>query len=187
MASWLTHAFLAGALGKSQPFHIRTTRFWVLSIVCSIVPDADVLGYAWGIEYSHVLGHRGLMHSLCFAFGLAMLTVVWGFPGIPRGSKTWWILVTHFFLVTASHGVLDALTNGGLGVAFFAPFDNTRYFFPWTPIVVSPIGADFFGLRGLQVIASEVLFVWAPIMLIAKGVVFLRNKRIKWRGGESAK
>ena len=70
MASWLTHAFLAGALGTDQPFHIRTTRFWVFSIFCSIVPDADVLGYAWGIEYSHVLGHRGLMHSLCFAFGL---------------------------------------------------------------------------------------------------------------------
>ena len=112
---------------------------------------------------------------------------MWGFPGIPRGSKTWWVLVTHFFLVTASHGVLDALTNGGLGVAFFAPFDNTRYFFPWTPIVVSPIGADFFGLRGLHVITSEVLFVWVPIMLIAKGVVFLRNTRMKWRGCESAK
>jgi len=125
MASWLTHAFLAGALGKAQPFHIRTTRFWVLSIFCSIVPDVDILGYAWGIEYSHVLGHRGLMHSLC--------------------------------------------------VAFFAPFDHTRYFFPWTPIVVSPIGADFFGLRGLHVIASEVLFVWVPIMLIAKGVVFLKK------------
>jgi len=73
------------------------------------------------------------------------------------------------------------------GWRFFAPFDHTRYFFPWTPIVVSPMGADFFGLRGLQVITSEVLFVWAPIMLIALGVVFLRNKRIKWRGCESAK
>jgi inner membrane protein len=37
-------------------------------------------------------------------------------------------------VATASHGILDAFTNGGLGVAFFAPFDKTRYFFPVTPM-----------------------------------------------------
>ena len=42
------------------------------------------------------------------------------------------------FLAIASHGLLDAFTDGGLGVAFFAPFDSTRYFFPVTPIEVSP-------------------------------------------------
>jgi hypothetical protein len=47
---------------------------------------------------------------------------------------------TFFFLATASHGLLDAMTDGGLGVAFFSPFDKHRYFFPWTPIRVSPIG-----------------------------------------------
>jgi hypothetical protein len=25
------------------------------------------------------------------------------------------------FVVTASHGILDAMTDGGLGIAFFAP------------------------------------------------------------------
>ncbi len=52
-------------------------------------------------------------------------------------QKVWLFL----FVATISHGILDALTDGGLGVAFFAPFVNTRYFFPWTPIKVSPIGA----------------------------------------------
>lgn len=178
MASWFTHAFVAGALGKAQPREIQTTRFWVLSVFCSIVPDADVLGYFYGIDYGHVLGHRGFMHSLSFAMGLAMLTVLWGFPKVVRGSKTWWILVTHFFLVTASHGVLDALTNGGLGVAFFAPFDNTRYFFPWTPIVVSPLGPGFFGLRGVKVIISEFVIVWVPILIIAKSIIYVQKRRV---------
>ena len=44
----------------------------------------------------------------------------------------------------ASHGVLDALTDGGPGVAFLAPFDDTRYFFPWRPIRVSPLWRGFF-------------------------------------------
>jgi inner membrane protein len=53
--------------------------------------------------------------------------------------------------------VLDAMTNGGLGVAFFAPFDTTRYFFPWRPITVSPIGVgSFFTHRGALVVLSEI-------------------------------
>jgi len=107
-------------------------------MICSIVPDVDVLGFIWGIEYGHVLGHRGFLHFFSFALILALVTVFSGFSEVSRGSKTWWLLILHFILVTASPGVLDAMTNGGLGVAFFSPFDHTRYFFPWTPIVVSP-------------------------------------------------
>jgi inner membrane protein len=52
--------------------------------------------------------------------------------------------------VKASHGILDAMTDGGLGVAFFSPFDDTRCFFPFRPIKVSPIGLSFFSC-GLDV------------------------------------
>jgi len=55
---------------------------------------------------------------------------------------------------------LDAMTDGGLGVAFFAPFDNHRYFLPWTPIRVSPTGVGrFFTDRGLVVLQSELLWI----------------------------
>ena len=67
-------------------------------------------------------------------------------------------------LATASHGVLDALTDGGLGVAFFSPFDNTRYFFPWRPLEVSPISITrFFSEGGGEVLRSEFKFVWLPL------------------------
>ena len=83
----------------------------------------------------------------------------------PSVARLW----VFFFLATASHGVLDAMTDGGLGVAFFAPLSDTRYFFPWRPIVVSPIGvAEFFGPRGLRVLWSELGWVWLP-----SAVVFL--------------
>jgi hypothetical protein len=52
MVSWLTHAFVAGALGKAQVSHVRTTRFWMWSIICSVLPDADVLGLFLGIRSS---------------------------------------------------------------------------------------------------------------------------------------
>ena len=58
------------------------------------------------------------------------------------------------FVSTLSHGLLDMLTNGGLGVALFVPMSNERYFFPWRPITVSPIGLSRFvsawGLRVLR-------------------------------------
>src|SRR5215831_7502105 len=59
---------------------------------------------------------------------------------LPRGAAGIgrFALFAYLFLATASHGVLDAMTNGGLGVAFFSPFDTTRYFLPWRPIRVSP-------------------------------------------------
>lgn len=179
MASWFTHVLVAGALGKTQHPGVRTTRFLMLSIICSVFPDVDVLGLIWGIEYGHVLGHRGVMYSLCFALILALVTVVTGFSGVLRGSKTWWLLVLHFFLVTALHGVLDAMTNGGLGVAFFAPFENSRYFFPWTPIEVSPIGAGFFGMQGLRVLSSEILYVWLPILIVANAMSLFQKPTMK--------
>jgi inner membrane protein len=69
------------------------------------------------------------------------------------------------------------MTDGGLGIAFFAPFDNTRYFFPFHPIKVSPIGLSFFSARGLDVIWSELLWVCIPATIIACAVLFYRNLR----------
>ena len=83
------------------------------------------------------------------------------YRGKPAAAMTG--LFLYFFLCTASHGVLDAMTNGGLGVAFFSPFDTTRYFFPMRPFLVSPIGiSEFFSAYGVQVLASEASWIWLP-------------------------
>ncbi len=81
-------------------------------------------------------------------------------------------------LITASHGLLDAFTNGGKGVGFFIPFDNRRYFLPWHPIQVSPIGFAFFSREGLPVLLSEMLWVWLPTVAVVVPVLLYR----RWRG-----
>jgi inner membrane protein len=87
------------------------------------------------------------------------------------------MLIAHFSFVTASHGMLDAMTDGGLGVAFFAPFDNARYFFPWRPILVSPIGiAQFFSGYGLDVLLSEFVWIWVPA-----GMVWLISQIVRMK------
>ncbi len=176
MASAFAHGLLAVALGKMWGWRDPPVRFWVLSIICSLVPDIDVVGWSLGIPYDDMWGHRGLTHSLGFAFLLSVLVVRVGFPSVKVLSRHGWILLTHFFLVTVFHGVLDALTDGGLGVAFFAPFDNTRYFFPWTPIKVSPLGIqEFFSSWGLQVLASEFIWIWLPVLSISAFVAVYRR------------
>ena len=64
-----------------------------------------------------------------------------------------------------SHPLSDMHTNGGLGVALWWPIDTGRYFFPWRPIEVSPFGiGNFIDLRGLKVLASEVVVMWLPLL-----------------------
>jgi len=171
MASAFSHALVAFAIGRSHRWTVDPQRFWLLSIACSILPDLDVLAFTIGIPYEHVLGHRGLTHSLFFAFIMGIGIVRIGFPHIGLLSLHSWKLVAHFSIVTASHGVLDAFTNGGLGVAFFAPFENSRYFFPWTPVRVSPIGiGSFFSERGIRVLESELVWIGMPVGVWLAGI-----------------
>jgi len=175
MASVFSHAAVVLAIGKFLASRPMPPRFWWISILCSILPDADILSFAFGIDYGSLLGHRGLTHSLSFAVMLSVIVVRVWFKDVQAWSRTWWVLIAQFFLVTASHGMLDAMTDGGLGVAFFAPFDNTRYFFPWRPVLVSPIGiAPFFSRYGLDVLLSELVWIWLPV-----GMVILVTMTIK--------
>ncbi len=139
-----------------------TRRAIPAGIVASVLPDADVVAFAFGIPYEHVLGHRGFTHSIAFAAIVAAAGTL-----VTRTQTRRLATFVFLFICAMSHGVFDALTDGGLGVAFFAPFSSERYFFPWTPIRVSPIGAGFFSARGMETLASELLWVWLPLAVVA--------------------
>ena len=83
MPTIVTHGFFAALLGKSFAAGQMPARFWLLSPLCSILPDADVLGFPLGISYDNVLGHRGLSHSLAFALVLSLIA---SFLALPRVS-----------------------------------------------------------------------------------------------------
>ena len=173
MASLFSHAAAALAIGACFARPGVPKRVWALGACAAMLPDADVAAFALGIPYEHMLGHRGLTHSLLFAAALAaILALAAGtITGMSRGAL--WL---YLFLAAASHGALDALTNGGLGVAFLAPFDGHRFFFPFRPIQVSPIGiARFFTARGWAVIRSELVWVWLPSALLAAGALTVRR------------
>jgi inner membrane protein len=167
MASAFSHAAAALSIGACFYRPGIPKRLWIVGAVCSVVPDLDVIGFGFGIRYGDFWGHRGFTHSLFFAGLLAALSIFLAFRDeIPSASRFY--LWTYLFLATASHGLLDSITDGGLGVAFFSPFNNDRYFLPWRPVRVSPIGVErFFTDRGLAVIQSELLWIWLPGALLA--------------------
>jgi inner membrane protein len=176
MASAISHAVAALSIGTCFYRPDMSKRVWVAGIVCSVLPDLDVIGFRFGIRYGDFWGHRGFTHSLVFAAILAGAVAAVVFRRGPFGIERF-ALFAYLFLATASHGVLDAMTNGGLGVAFFSPFDNRRYFLPWRPILVSPIAVTrFFSPRGYAILRSELLWIWLPAILFGSMALMLRRK-----------
>lgn len=160
MPTIITHAIVPLAAGLAlRPVGI-STGVLVTGVILSMLPDADAIGFQYGINYADTLGHRGASHALVVAAGVALTLTACLFSAKP------FLVFTFLFVAMASHGVLDAFTNGGLGPALFWPLDDARVFAPVTPIEVSPIGRAFFSQRGLDVLKSEVVWVWGPVILI---------------------
>lgn len=161
-----SHAIAALALGAGFYRPDVPRHLWATGVVYAMLPDADVIGFGFGIHYGDLLGHRGLTHSLAFAVLLAAATVAVAYR---HGAGGLGPIGTFAFLAlaAASHGFLDAFTDGGLGIAFFSPFDPTRYFFPWRPIAVAPIGiAGLLRPAMARVVVSELTWVWGPSLLV---------------------
>jgi inner membrane protein len=175
MPTPFTHAVIAAGLGQAGAREWRSDwRFWCVAVFCAVLPDIDVLGFLLGINYHDLWGHRGMTHSLLFAAIVAavMTAIFW------RHDRKRWTMLFLLFAITASHGIFDAMTDGGLGIAFFSPFDTRRYFFLWRPIHVSPIRAGrFFSNRGWYVLSHEMLEIWIPVLIVSLCVWLLRRKK----------
>lgn len=173
MASLLSHPaaplVVAALLGPSKV----SRRLVLAAAAASILPDLDVVGYWLGIPYDHPFGHRGFTHSI--AFGILL-----GLVAIPFAARLDATPHTVFFLVALSaisHGMLDAMTDGGLGVALLWPFSDNRFFLPWRPIQVTPMRIDgLFSREGLRIVGSEIAVIWLPTIVIG-GLAWLYAKK----------
>lgn len=179
MPSAFAHAFSAYAFNSVYAETFRNPRVWIAGMICAAIPDADVISFSLGIPYESLWGHRGITHSLFFSalFGIVIAFIFFR----KRNGKNQLIIASYLALCTASHGILDAMTTGGEGVALFAPWDLERYFLPWQVIKVSPIGIEkFFSEWGLRVIVSEFIWVGIPGLILiglARIVRLIKSKK----------
>jgi inner membrane protein len=144
---------------RARAATVSAVAFWS---AVSLLPDLDVIGFSFGVRYANPWGHRGATHSLAIAalVGVAGGLVARRFAKPPLRTG---IMIA---LVLASHAVLDTMTDGGLGCALFWPFDRTRYFAPWRPIPVAPIGFGFLSPVGVAIALTE-LVLFAPLLVFA--------------------
>jgi inner membrane protein len=164
MATPLSHLAVPLALTAALGPDLVTPGLMALAIVCVVLPDLDALGLWLGIPYDHPFGHRGFTHSLPFSAVLAGAGSLLAPAVGAQPAVAFWVL----FVSGASHGLLDGMTNGGLGIAFFSPFSHRRHFLPWRVIEVSPLRPSaLFSQRGLRVLRSEVRWVWIPCGVLA--------------------
>lgn len=163
MPTIFTHAVVPLALGLALGRGTLSPRLLAAGVLATIAPDFDTIAFKLGIAYADPFGHRGASHSLAIAL----------LVGVLGASISPWLRTTRvrafWFLAfcTASHPLLDALTNGGLGVALLWPWSHERFFAPWRPIAVSPIGAGFFSARGVAVLWSELQWIGFPCAMLA--------------------
>lgn len=162
------------AAGRSALNKSVSWWFWILTAACAMIPDADVIGFGFGIKYGDMFGHRGFTHSIVFALILGAFAAFIA-ERFLQTEISFTKLFVYFALVTFSHPLLDMLTNGGSGVALFAPFCNDRYFFARRPIEVSPIGIRFFSERGFEVVLSEIIWVWFPAFAVLFTALIIRK------------
>ncbi len=163
MATIISHPAVPLALGLALGRERIPGRLLEFGVLASILPDLDVAAFRLGISYGDMFGHRGFTHSIFFALVIGLV-----FSRCSKiGRERPWVVFLFVAFSCISHGLLDAMTNGGYGVGFFSPFNGERYFASWTPIEVSPIGAAFFSPRGMAVLRSELTAVWLPCGLFA--------------------
>jgi inner membrane protein len=173
MPTILSHPAVPLAIGLGFGSDVLPKRLLLAGVVGSILPDLDILAFYFGIPYDNVFGHRGFSHSF-FAAALVALLGACAY----RMLRTSFIKAFAFLLVsTASHGILDAFTDGGRGIAFLWPWSVNRYFAPFRPIRVSPIGiSPFFSEGGIAVLLSELLWIWLPCALAYAALTAYRGR-----------
>lgn len=157
-------------------------RLYLVSLFCSALPDVDgVITRLSAILFclrlnGMLLSHRGFSHSLLFALivGIAAALSARSFLQYEKAVS---LLILYFFTITASHGFIDALTNGGEGVMFFAPFYGGRYLFPFAPVPAASLRV-WLGTQGLITFVREVLWIWLPLTVMYGGLQLLRKRKV---------
>ena len=168
MASAVSHFVIGATL--ALPFTgipsikktVRPAGLMFAAGVLAVAPDLDTAFHGI-IPYTHFLGHRGFVHSPFFSFVVAAILSLL-FYAVARNLGFVAILgiTASFTLALASHGILDAMTDAGLGVMLLYPFSEERIFLPWRPFYAPPIKFSSISYEKVQMmIRSELPIVFS--------------------------
>jgi inner membrane protein len=182
VASAITH-FIVGAAIALPAMESRALRpvlpRWAIPVTAglwAVAPDLDTwLMAGFAIPRGSLLSHRGFFHSPFFLITLAAALAAMIARKHGRRTVAWLALMWGVSAVT--HPLLDMLTNGGSGVMLLFPFSEERLFFPWRPILVSPLSIARFFDRAGDILWSELPFCLAAVAVGAIGLTWRKGRR----------
>lgn len=147
-----------------------STRMLLFGILCAVLPDADVIGFRFGISYARRVRAPGVFPfpRVCPAHGLCRLR---SGPAVPARF-------TPHGIHRRPSGRLKPYPAGRNDQrrtrrSRVLALRQTRYFCDWRPIRVSPFGLKgLLSQRGLSVMLSELRWVWAPCLAVIAAALF---------------
>lgn len=176
MPTIFTHPVVPLMMKLGSDKQLISRRLLWFGLVVSILPDIDVLAFKFGIPYSDPMGHRGMTHSISFALFVSLCATAMHKKLQAAAGRVF----IFSFTAIGSHGLLDAMTNGGLGIALFWPFTNNRYFLPFQVVEVSPMSpSTFIQGEAWHVLVSEIVWIWLPLFLATLVFMLWRKKYAK--------
>lgn len=128
----------------------------------ALLPDLDLVGRLFGVPALAPWGHRGAAHSVLAALFVAAAAVpLCRALRLPVRRAALFVLC-----VVASHGALDMLDTGALGVACLWPLSASRFFWPLRFLPGPPPGEHWLTFAGARAVLWGVvpflpLFAWA--------------------------
>lgn len=184
MTSIITHTAVPLAIASAAGQRNVPKPLLATGVAASLTPDLDIVGTQFGLPFEHVLGHRGFTHSPLFALLVAFLSLlVWRRLGPSRFGVFSFVLLSIL-----SHGLLDAINHGGIGVAFLSPFSNERFLLPWRPIPAAPIELSrIFAPETVAVVFLEITWIWMPCLMVGLLFRWLRSFKPKPAEGSTGR
>ena len=137
--------------------------------VLAAAPDLDLVTGAFGVTPDTPFAHRGITHSLPFAFAVALLAGLW--------ARRWgrgWMAGGVTLAAVASHGLLDTLSQLGAGPMLLWPFTTQSYGFIWRPIPGVLSSSHYLTVEAIPTLAAETL-IFLPLIVFALLTFFPRR------------
>ncbi len=149
---------LHGAGAAHRPKRQRYIAIALFAAV-SVLPDADLILVACGVHDSGAIGHRGASHSLFTALFVGAVC------GLLARTLKLPPLRTALAIAVAmgSHGLLDAVGEGGRGIPLLWPLSDHRFMSPWRVLPDAPRIEDYLCRHGITSLAVEFLY-FLPLM-----------------------
>lgn len=182
MATIVTHFIVGSSIAlpfcrdSATASSIRPWAVVVSAGLLSFLADLDVMYMHW-VPYRAFLGHRGFWHSPFAGILISvMLAVFVGLLVRNISARAVMLLAGIWAAACVSHPLLDAMTDGGLGVMMFFPCTVDRFFFTWRPIHVAMIGISAAWQSFLSVFPSEMPFCALALALGYAGFTLQTRK-----------